>query len=455
MTLHRLLRTHLVLLLFLVAGCSASPVEPIASTPASTLRTEETTYVVQRGTVTRKLEFAGRVAPVEEVPLFFKTGGYVKEAYVQRGDQVTAGDLLADLEPAVGIDNLQNQLASAELNLSLAQARLTQAEEANAYAILQTRIGLETAQEELAAVPALGASHAAAVTTARVGLERAQDRMNRAETEYQEALNRPWETPEAVDGYAQALQEASWNLETASAQYNQAVAAEAAYRHELRIAEIAVERIEVELEQLQKGVDPVVSIEVRGAQQQLDLLNEGSRLTTPVDGEVVSLSLYPGRPIEPFVPVIVIADPGAIEVTASLTGDQLRQVTEGQQAGVALSTDSERIWTGTVRRLPYPYGTGGSTENAIGIDTSTRISLEGNVTDLRLGALVDVTIILEEKRNVLWLPPTAVRAFQDRTFVIVQDKGRQHRVDIELGIEGKDQVEVLKGLREGQVVVAP
>ncbi|MGD9001728.1 MAG: HlyD family efflux transporter periplasmic adaptor subunit [Anaerolineae bacterium] len=445
----------LCLILLVSPACATTQATPASSTTDSTLETTGTTYVVQRGTVTKRLEFAGRVAPVEEVPLYFKTAGYVKDVYVRQGDQVKAGDLLADLEPEFGIDSLQNQVASAELNLSLAQAGLSQAEQANAHAILQAETGLETARQELSAARALAVSHSAAITSAGVGVERAQDLLAKAQTQYQEALSKPWEREEVLEANALALREARWNYTTAQALYDQAVATEAAYGHQLRIAEIAVEQAEAELEQLKKGVDPALSIEVQRAQQQLDLLKEGARLVTPVDGEVVSLSLYPGRPVEPFVPVVVIADPSAIEVSANLTDDQLQQATEGQRATVALSTDSELTWTGTVRRLPYPYGSGGSADNPTGIDTSTRISLEGEAGGLQLGALVRVTIVLEERSDALWLPPDAIRAFQGRSFVIVQDGGRQQRLGIELGIESEDQVEVLKGLREGQVVVAP
>jgi len=336
------------------------------------------------------------------------------------------------------------------------------------------------AREQLARTKALQATYTAAIILARVGLEQAKDQAERAEMEYQkaleqpwlppppdwvsiwmaersyqEALRRPWEAPDVRDAYARDLQQAQWNLEIAQAQYDQAIADEAVYQHELKIQEIAVRQAEAELEQLKEGVGPVLTTEVQQAQQALDRLKESSQIVAPADGEIISFSLYPGRPVEPFRTVIVIADPSAIEVSADLSSDQLKDITEGQKATVVLSTDSDRIWTGTVRRLPYPYGTGGSIESQAGVDNSTRISLEGDSSELKLGDLVRVSIVLEERDDVLWLPPAAIRTFQGRPFVIVQDGERQRRVDVELGIEGQDRVEILDGLEEGQVVVAP
>ena len=75
------------------------------------------------------------------------------------------------------------------------------------------------------------------------------------------------------------------------------------------------------------------------------------------------------------------------------------------------------------------------------------------MSDLELGDLARVTVVLEQKDAALWLPPAAIRAFQGRSFVIVQDEDRQRRVDVKVGIESKDRVEILEGLEEDQVVV--
>jgi multidrug efflux pump subunit AcrA (membrane-fusion protein) len=48
-----------------------------------------------------------------------------------------------------------------------------------------------------------------------------------------------------------------------------------------------------------------------------------------------------------------------------------------------------------------------------------------------------------------------VREFEGRYFVIVQDGESQRRVDVEVGIIEPNRIEILDGLIEGQVVVAP
>jgi multidrug efflux pump subunit AcrA (membrane-fusion protein) len=124
---------------------------------------------------------------------------------------------------------------------------------------------------------------------------------------------------------------------------------------------------------------------------------------------------------------------------------------------VPVSRPSESI-EGHIRRLPYPYGGGGRSSGAENEDTSTRVALAvaADEAGLELGDLVRVNVVLERKADVLWLPPQAIRTFEGREFVVVQEEGEaQRRVDVKVGIESEDRVEIEEGLTEGQVVIGP
>jgi multidrug efflux pump subunit AcrA (membrane-fusion protein) len=74
---------------------------------------------------------------------------------------------------------------------------------------------------------------------------------------------------------------------------------------------------------------------------------------------------------------------------------------------------------------------------------------------LELGDIVRVTVVLERKDDVLWLPPQAIRTFEGREFVVVQEGEAQRRVDVKIGIESDDRVEIEEGLTEGLIVIGP
>ena len=60
-----------------------------------------------------------------------------------------------------------------------------------------------------------------------------------------------------------------------------------------------------------------------------------------------------------------------------------------------------------------------------------------------------MSIVLEEKENVLWLPPAAIRTYQGRDFVVVQHAdGSQQRVDVLVGIATDERVEIRPGWKQ-------
>jgi multidrug efflux pump subunit AcrA (membrane-fusion protein) len=124
---------------------------------------------------------------------------------------------------------------------------------------------------------------------------------------------------------------------------------------------------------------------------------------------------------------------------------------EGMPVMVTLDADAEIELTGTIRQLPSPYGTGESDEGAIHVVLDEPPS----ANTYQSGDNVTVTVLLASKEGVLWLPPDAIRSAGGRTFVIINSDSGPQRVDVELGLQTRDRVEIISGLQEGQVVVGP
>ena len=88
-------------------------------------------------------------------------------------------------------------------------------------------------------------------------------------------------------------------------------------------------------------------------------------------------------------------------------------------------------------------------------DRTTRfklLDLKGQAVEAGV-TIVKIKIVLEHKDSVLWLPPDAIRAFEGRRFVVVRTGDRERRVTIKTGIETDDKVEIIEGLKQGDVVV--
>ena len=227
--------------------------------------------------------------------------------------------------------------------------------------------------------------------------------------------------------------------------------------------QIALQEKEIELqglafERLAKGIDPLLISDVQRAELNVSKLKADiteSQIIAPFEGQLLSFALTPGQAVDAYQKVATVADVNDLEVSADLISNQLQDLAEGQSARIMLVSRPGVELDGTVRRLPYPYGSGGKGTTVEELDKTSRITIHESAAEagFELGDLVRVTVELERKDDVLWLPPQALRLFEGRRFAVVQEGDQQRRVDVVAGIVTLERVEIKEGLEEGQVVI--
>jgi multidrug efflux pump subunit AcrA (membrane-fusion protein) len=497
------------LLLALVTACGSTEsqgasVSEATPTPLPTpIIPEKPTYTVQAGTVIQTLEFTGRASPVREQELFFETNGSVGEVFVARGDWVQAGDVLAELD----IDDLEKQLAQKMISLETLQLKQEQAQIEASEAISTALTKVEEAQATLKSAKTTSANDLAAarasVASAETSLANANLNLTvvqKSDTVSKNVRDREYEAAWWEAFYGECLKKyeagqidqdrlaleynnlltAKENLDKARAQAQLALsqaqaqidqAEESLRQAKVKLAELqgqpavadaeaALQQAELDYEQAVAAADPesysmrLQTLDLEQAQLDIQDLQEqiaSARLVAPFDGQILSLNVKAGDSAQAYSTVGVLADPTQLEITAELGSEELSQMALNQQAVITLRNRPGETFHGTVRQLPYPYG--GTTVDTGDDDTAVHVAIEGEV-DLELGELATVSIVLEEKENVLWLPPAAIRSYQGRDFVVVQlADGSQKRVDVLLGITTDERVEIGAGLEEGQTVV--
>ncbi len=442
----------LVLVAAALAACAPGATPAVAPTPTfwpTAIVPEKPTYTVQRGTVVDDLSFTGRISPVHEEELYFRTDGRVLDVYVERGDAVQTGDRLAELDVAT----LYRQLAQAELALETAQTDLSSAEAEQAYNLDRARVQLE--MERIALSKLRDYDQASDLAVVQAELEQAALRLQTAQAAYDRVASAP---DIAMRPEAEALQEATLAHTRAQAAYDQAVRQAAQRSYDIQTQQRQVELAQLQVQRLEQGVDPRLEQAVTKAN--LELADLQAQITdtliiAPFDGEVTAMSTAAGKAVQGFDPVLVVADPSQLEVTAELQADEMRELSEGQAAGVVPVEYPGQELAATVRSLPYPYGSGGSATGLDDEDRATHLAVDLSTLAVEPGDLVRVTVVLEQKDGVLWLPPAAIRTFEGRKFVVVQEGSGQRQIDVTLGIESDDRVEIVEGLQEGDVVVGP
>jgi multidrug efflux pump subunit AcrA (membrane-fusion protein) len=443
-----------LLTLLTVSGCSLMPagshndggqLDEATPTPVPTaVAVGKPTYVVARGEVSKQLIMNGRMVPVHQADLFFKVNGHVRSVAAKSGDMVKAGQLLADLE----MDATERDLVGSRLEVERAQAQLKAAQTELEQNIQRAQANLDIATQNLAITQAQNPGPRK--TQAEVALKRAQQACDQAQATYDQIA---WRNDRAASAEAAALERATWSLTDAKAAYDLAMQGIAVYDHQVAIARRQVDLAQIALDSLKQGVDPLLENDVERAQFAVDKLVAAvadNQIIAPFDGQTeIAFILSPGAAVDAYKYVATVSDPSALEVSSDAGNTNLDQVKEGMPAIISLLSAPGVDVPGHIRQMP-PVGAMAATTP----DKSMRLTLDDQTrSGFGNGELVRITLTLEQKKDVLWLHPAAIRTFEGRKFVVVQENAAQRRVDVKIGIDSADRVEILSGLTEGQIVV--
>lgn len=413
------------------------------STPVPTLPAlAPTTYVVQRGDVTDTLEFQGRWLPRDQNRLAFETGGTVRRVLVQRGDTVTAGQLLADLD----ITALEAQLASAQISLESAIAASANSGTTGIQSVENAQIALANARLSLESTQLQSPWQAS--QNARMGLETAQRNLDQAQRAYDDVISRPDSPASSVDSAYQQLLAAREGVRSAQIAYGAAGQSWASYQVQLQQAENAVLRAEIDLQRAIESASGASSDEaVRSAQLQIDQIRADiarSSLYSPIDGVVLEITIQPGSSASPFQTVITVGRPEPLEAIANVSYSDASRMGVGLVGVCNVLNQPDTAVQCIVRRLPLTAS-----------DADQTVRVAATLPQVPAGQIIQIEMPLETASNVLWLPPNAIRTFQNRIFVVLQTPEGQRRADIEIGLRTDERVEIISGVNEGDIVVAP
>jgi multidrug efflux pump subunit AcrA (membrane-fusion protein) len=439
-----------------VSGCSAAQsvinsagaqsvqaqAAPATSTPIPTAPSvAKPTYLVQRGDVQDILDVSGRWEPRDQLTLSYPIAGQVRNVNIQRGATVSKGTALADLQ----ITSLENQLATAQVQLNTAITNLNSTNSV-IQNVQNAEVTLANAQVSLRQT--LSNNPWTQVASAQNSLKSAQASVDNAQRTLDDALGND-SSASIVDQARSSLQSAQTSLANAQTSYFSAAQTYASHQFDVQKAQNAVTQAQVGLQsaQINTQVDPTklqavqnAQLSVASIQQQIDQ----STIRAPIDGLILDVTIKPGDQVTAFTTVITIGKPTPLEVVANIAFSDASSLSPGLTVGIAQPLNHPELAVqGIVRRVPV---------NAKDADQTTRVAAILSVPE---GSLVEVKLPKQISHNVLWLPPAAVRTFQNRTYVILQSPAGPRSVDVTLGLQTTDRDEIKSGLNEGDIAIGP
>ena len=354
--------------------------------------------VVERGDITRSVVATGRIEPITKVEIKSKANGIIKELKVQVGDIVAPGHVLAELDKenlAARVREAKAAMIGAESNLKAAQAQLEK----------------NKVEAEGPDVP-----------------------FSKRNFERSEKLLKEGVLPQQ-------------SFDDSRSAYEQAVNRQNIAKAQLSVSDAKVAQAKAEVAQAQAAVDR--------AEEELNY----ATVRSPIQGMVLSRDIEIGSPVSSILNmgaaatlVMVLGDISQVYVRGKVDEADIGVVKLGQPSRIKVETFKDKTFDGKVTQIS-PLGV--DKDNVVTFEVKVSIHNPGNV--LRANMTANAEIVLEDHKNVLLVPESAVIYDAQRNASIeiptVGKPNGKEKVAIKTGISNGSRTEVLSGLNEKQQVV--
>ena len=353
---------------------------------------------VTRDDLAKSVVATGKVEPITKVEVKSKASGIVKKLYVEYGDRVKKGQLLAQLdkeEIQAQVDQSRAALAAADANLKSAEADYE-----------RSKVDAEGPD-----VPLLKRAYDRATGMANAGVVSTS-----------------------------ALEEAQKNYELALNKQNVAKAQMTVLKAKIAQSEAEVARDRANLKQLE---------------EQLGYTD----IESPIDGIVLSRDVEMGDAVSSILVlgssatlVMTLGDTSEVYVKGKVDESDIGKVYLGQPARIKVESFKDKTFNGKVTKIS-PMGV--EKDNVTTFEV--RVSINNPGGELKAEMTANAEIILEEHKSVLQIPEGAIIYDKDKMASVeipdLHAKDGKRKVAVNIGISNGAKTEVLSGLKENDQVV--
>jgi multidrug efflux pump subunit AcrA (membrane-fusion protein) len=147
-----------------------------------------------------------------------------------------------------------------------------------------------------------------------------------------------------------------------------------------------------------------------------------------------------------------------MQVQVALNESVVDRVAPGQRVSVSFEALPSLVMKGTVRSVgQIPFAVTVRSGGGQGMDTGVRfftcfVKLDKTTDDLKPGMSAMVDFALSRRQNVLAVRHEAVRTDHGKKICYVAHDEKLERREVKIGQDTADLVEVIDGLREGELV---
>ncbi|MEG2087235.1 MAG: efflux RND transporter periplasmic adaptor subunit [Angelakisella sp.] len=420
-------------LLLGLTGCSA--LAPTTNQQPATVDNGilVTAALPERGSMELTTAFVGTIQPSQVVSVMPKLMGVVREVHVTTGQQVKKGDLLLTLDDkdvlpsynqaVAGYNSAKaqvQQMTGSSYKSSLAQLDSAydsafDNDENAKYALVKAEGELTAAQQELA--------------TAKQALTNAQG----------EIPPDPGKISKAVAAVANAeARVGKADLSAAAAESTKDMTQK--YFNNARNSYNAMKTDgQVELQAVADATLKQAEAGLNVAKAQL----ENTKLYSPIDGVVESISATPLNMVSNSTPAFVISNKDALTVTFNVPSTSIAAMEAGGGVHVVKGTGSYDATITEVTTVVNP-------QTAL---FTVKATLNSSGAELLTGVSVKVTAATRKAENAILLLQDSVYYDDGQAYVYLAVDGIAKKTPVETGISNPEKIEILSGIADTDMVV--
>jgi len=372
---------------------------------------------VERSDIENSVMSTGKIEGIKQVDVGAQVSGEVTKLYVEVGDTVKKGDVIAQIDPVT----LQNTLTTQQATLQQSKANLE-----------STKSAYQTKQ--------------AALATARADLKGKIATLQQSQTEYNRlksllAMN-------AIS--KQELEQADTAVKTAQANVDSAKEAIATAQANIASSQADIVSAQQTIKKSQTDVNT--------AEKNLGY----SQIVAPMSGTVISITTKQGQTVnanQSAPTIVTLADLSSVRVKAKISEADVVNLKVGLPVYFNIIGRPDKKYQATLSTIgPAPDGTTASDSST---STDSAIYYIGYFTvpnpdgALRINMTAQVYIVENKVSNVLSVPAAAIKTDPKiGSYVeVVQVDGTTKKQAVKTGVTNRITTQVLSGVNQGDKVV--
>lgn len=361
--------------------------------------------VAEKGDIKEYVEDIGTVRCKEQKAASIEGSGLILEVNAEIGQQVKKGDLLLSMDKEL----LRIQLKDAEEKIKEIEASIQGSEIKN---------------------------YASTVDKARIAVNRAKDT-------YEAALD-------------------DFNKAEVLSKAGAVSAAELKQREEaLKAAKALMDTAEIDLQQIEANTPDSVKAVYKARLEQVMLSRESilrslkkQELKSPIDGVILERNAEVNTVGVPGTIAFVVGNLDNVEIEAGILADEVTDIKLGDEAEIVERSGRKQVIAGKVVKIA-PSAV--AVTSSLGVNQKrVYVIIEPAEQSglLRPGYEVDVRIITKSKKDILKVPLSSVFDYKGKDHVFAVVEGKAVLRAVKKGIQDEDFVEILEGLKEGELVLS-